>query len=174
MGVELRYQPLWSSLRLSLSFGILRVVINKKWCHVSSQPLLCCSKLMHNKQSSGRLNTMPPWVLMHHSCGMLNLCLFWKWGCILWNFSFFNLLLVLSWTSEWLLFLISVPNLMWWISHERLVLTGDLFFSRKMVGCLITVEKDEGNWGAVRSRLVLKTNLLWRAFSKAFESSRNA
>lgn len=160
-----------SASQLIFSFGILRVIINRKWCHVSTQPLLCCSKLMHNKQSSGRLNIMPPRVLMHHSCGMLNLCSFWKGGCILWNSSFFNLLLVLSWALNWLPFLISVPvsdvmNFTW-------KACSNLFFSREMAGCLIA-DEEIGKIGVLwRAGWCLKPNLLWRAFWKAFESSRN-
>lgn len=82
------------------------------------------------------MKSTAPWVLMHNSCGMLKLCLFWKRGWVLGNFSFFNLLLVLSWTSNWLLLLISVP-VSGVMNHTRKACC----YSRKMAGSLVAVEK---------------------------------
>lgn len=117
------------------SFVILRF-IDKKWCHASTQPLLYCSKLMHNKQSCGR------WKAWHHGCWCITavVCLscacFGKEVGFLGIFHFFNLLLVLSWTSNWLLLLISVP-----VSGVMNHTWKACCYSRKMASSLVAVEK---------------------------------
>lgn len=65
------------------------------------------------------------------------------------KFLFFFLTCCLLFDFRLALSLISVIDAMRWLSHERLVLTGSLLFSGKMVGCSITVG-EKNNIGNLR------------------------
>lgn len=148
------------------SFGILQFI--NKWCHASFQPLLYCSKLMHNKQSCGR------WKAWHHGCWCITAVVCLSCACFGNEVAFFGIFHFLTCC----LFCLGLQTgsfsqsqcqyLVWWITHERLVLR-DILFSRKMSGSLMAVEKIREIRVLWRAGWCLKTNLLCRAFSKAFE-----
>lgn len=128
---------------------------------------------MHNKQSCGR------WKAWHRGCWCITAVVCLTCACFGNEVAFFELFHFLTCC----LFCLGLQTgsfsqsycqyLVWWITHERLVLTKDILFSRKMAGSLVAVEKlrEIGVlWGA---GWCLKTNLLCTAFLKAFESRRN-